>query len=40
MMNGRSCDVDASGNVYIAGQTRSTTGIVSGGHQNTIGRKI
>ena len=27
--------VDATGNVYLVGQTSSTTGIASGGHQNT-----
>ncbi|RYE00303.1 MAG: hypothetical protein EOP54_00540 [Sphingobacteriales bacterium] len=31
------CATDLSGNVYIAGQTASTTFIASGGHQNTIG---
>ncbi len=28
---------DASGNVYLAGATNSTSGMASGGHQNTIG---
>jgi hypothetical protein len=32
-----SCAVDADGNVYIAGQTYSSTAIASGGHQNTYG---
>ncbi len=32
------CAMDASGNVYLSGQTTgSTTGIASGGHQNTFG---
>lgn len=35
--NGWSCAVDASGNVYMAGNTASSTGIASGGHQNTYG---
>ena len=34
---GRSCAVDLSGNVYLAGDTYSSSGIASGGHQNTIG---
>jgi len=34
---GYSCAVDASGNVYLAGTTTSTTAIGSGGHQNTYG---
>ena len=34
---GRSCAVDASGNVYLAGTTLSNNAIASGGHQNTIG---
>ena len=34
---GNSCAVDASGNVYLAGTTNSTTAIASGGHDNTIG---
>jgi gliding motility-associated-like protein len=34
---GRSCAVDGSGNVYLAGQTASTNNIASGGHQNTFG---
>lgn len=29
--------VDDSGNVFLAGETKSTTGIASGGFQNTIG---
>ncbi|MEO5583846.1 MAG: SBBP repeat-containing protein, partial [Flavobacteriales bacterium] len=29
--------VDGSGNVYLAGQTKSTGSIASGGHQNTLG---
>jgi hypothetical protein len=33
--SGYSCSVDNSGNVYLAGDTRSTTGIAAGGHQNT-----
>jgi hypothetical protein len=32
-----SCATDASGNVYLAGNTGSTTNIASGGHQDTIG---
>ncbi|NUO01323.1 MAG: gliding motility-associated C-terminal domain-containing protein [Saprospiraceae bacterium] len=32
---GWSVACDALGNVYLAGQTRSTTGIAFGGHQNT-----
>lgn len=31
------CAVDASGDVYIGGQTSSTLGIASGGHQNSYG---
>ncbi len=34
---GYSCAVDDTNNVYLAGATSSTTGIASGGHQNTIG---
>jgi len=34
---GTSCCVDRSGNVYLAGYTGSTTGIASGGFQNTFG---
>jgi hypothetical protein len=35
---GGSCATDASGNVYLAGRTRSTTGIATtGAHQNTFG---
>src|SRR5690606_35058106 len=34
---GTSCATDFSGNVYLSGQTSSTTNITSGGHQNTIG---
>lgn len=29
--------IDGLGNVYLAGETKSTTGIASGGHQNTLG---
>jgi hypothetical protein len=32
-----SCAVDVSGNTYLAGITESTSGIASGGHQNTTG---
>ena len=32
-----SCAVDASGNIYLAGYTSSTSAIASGGHQNTYG---
>ena len=35
--DGFSCSADGSGNVYLAGSTRSTTGIASGGFQNTYG---
>ena len=31
------CPTDNAGNVYLAGQTGSTTGIASGGFQNTLG---
>ncbi|BDS11570.1 DUF7948 domain-containing protein [Aureispira anguillae] len=34
---GYSCTVDLSGNVFLAGNTYSTTNIASGGHQNTFG---
>ncbi len=34
---GTSTAVDASGNVFLAGQTASTSGIASGGFQNTYG---
>lgn len=34
---GRGCAVDASDNVYLAGYTRSTAAIASGGHQNLQG---
>lgn len=34
---GFSCAVDGSGNVCLAGNTGSTSGIASGGHQNTYG---
>jgi hypothetical protein len=34
---GRSCTIDASGNIYLAGYTGSTTNIASGGHQDTDG---
>ncbi|MBK6410189.1 MAG: SBBP repeat-containing protein [Flavobacteriales bacterium] len=34
---GYSCAVDGSGNVYLAGYTKSTTAIASGGHQGTLG---
>jgi hypothetical protein len=37
---GWSCVVDASDNVYLAGQTQSTTNIASGGHQDTIGGSV
>jgi len=30
-------DIDSQGNVYVAGQTSSTSGIASGGHQNIYG---
>jgi hypothetical protein len=32
-----SCTTDATGNVFISGVTLSSTGIASGGYQNTIG---
>jgi hypothetical protein len=32
-----SCATDSSGNVYLAGQTSSRSGIASGGHKNTYG---
>lgn len=35
--SGRDVAVDKQGNVYLAGQTQSTAGIASGGHQNTQG---
>lgn len=34
---GFSCAVDVNGSVYLAGITLSTSGIASGGHQNTMG---
>ncbi|MGH1339565.1 MAG: SBBP repeat-containing protein [Aureispira sp.] len=34
---GNSCAVDGTGNVYMVGQTTSTTNIASGGFQNTYG---
>ncbi|MEO7082251.1 MAG: hypothetical protein ABIY71_12015, partial [Flavobacteriales bacterium] len=34
---GTSCAVDASGDVYLAGFTKSTAGIATSGHQATIG---
>ncbi len=34
---GTSCATDVMGNVYLAGSTNSTSGIASGGFQNTIG---
>lgn len=34
---GTSCAVDPDGNVYLAGITASSSGIASGGHQNTYG---
>ncbi len=34
---GNSCAADASGNIYLAGTTTSTTGIASGGVQNAFG---
>jgi hypothetical protein len=34
---GVSCDVDDSGNVYVAGWTKSSNNIAFKGHQNTIG---
>lgn len=35
--NHGSCTTDNNGNVYIVGDTKSTTNIASGGHQNTHG---
>jgi uncharacterized repeat protein (TIGR01451 family) len=32
-----SCSLDASGNIYLAGTTSSTSGIASGGFQNSFG---
>ncbi len=34
---GHACAADADGNVYLAGQTQSATGVANGGHQNTYG---
>jgi uncharacterized membrane protein len=34
--DGRSCSVDAAGNVYLAGVTQSPASIASGGHQNSF----
>ncbi|WMX16944.1 SBBP repeat-containing protein [Aureispira sp. CCB-E] len=34
---GNGCAVDPSGNIYLAGYTRSTNNIASSGHQNTYG---
>ncbi|HRJ30130.1 MAG TPA: SBBP repeat-containing protein [Cyclobacteriaceae bacterium] len=34
---GSSVSTDATGNIYLAGTTNSTTGISSSGHQNTFG---
>lgn len=34
--SGRSCSTDALGNIYLAGNTRSSSGIASGGYQNTF----
>jgi hypothetical protein len=34
---GYSCSADYLGNVYLAGETRSSSNIASGGHQNTYG---
>ncbi|MCB9183341.1 MAG: hypothetical protein H6591_05435 [Flavobacteriales bacterium] len=31
------CGVEANGNVFLIGETSSTTGIATGGHQNTYG---
>lgn len=36
---GYSCAVDANDNVYLAGNTKSPTGIADGGFQNTIGNQ-
>ncbi|MGH1336870.1 MAG: SBBP repeat-containing protein [Aureispira sp.] len=33
---GLGCSLDASGNIYLTGQTASTTGIASGGQQNSL----
>jgi hypothetical protein len=35
--DGNACCTDASGNVYLAGETQSGSNIASGGHQNTYG---
>jgi len=35
--SGYSCATDALGNVYLAGYTHSSSGIASGGHQNSFG---
>ncbi|MBK8500689.1 MAG: hypothetical protein IPL52_18160 [Flavobacteriales bacterium] len=35
--SGFQCAVDANGNVFLSGETNSSTGIASGGHQNAIG---
>jgi hypothetical protein len=37
---GRSCAVDGTGNVYMAGFTGSTTEVASIGHQNAIGGQV
>lgn len=37
---GHATSVDAAGNVYLAGETTSTAGIASGGHQNSSGGGI
>lgn len=34
---GHTCTADVNGNVYLAGQTQSATGVGSAGHQNTFG---
>ena len=34
---GKSISTDASGNIYLAGETSSSASIASGGHQNTYG---
>jgi len=36
-LNGTSVKTDDIGNIYLSGYTESTTGIASGGHQNTYG---